>query len=380
MNKLFFIAALVLVLAPSWCFAQVKVEFVVSEFNEPLDFQVAQGLPNRFFIAERGGKIIGVSEGQMESTPFLDITSLVTSESQGQGLLGFTFHPHFDSNRFLYVSYVDLNGDTVIARYTSDTDGVHAIEDSTKIILTIPQPFAKHNSGQLAFGPDGYLYISVADGGSDGDSLNNGQNLETLLGKILRIDVDNGDPYSSPPTNPFLSDINANDEIWMHGFRNPWRFSFDSLAGDLYISDVGQNKLEEINIVAATSTGGENFGWNLMEGSECFDPDRDCDTTNLVSPSFEYQHKNGFCSVIGGYVYRGDSIPSIQGHYFFGDFCKGAVLSLKWSDGIIVETRDWTDSLDADLSFMSSFGQDHEGEIYIVLLSGDIYKLVPDSE
>jgi glucose/arabinose dehydrogenase len=352
----------------------------VDGFQEPLDFQVAQGLPDRFFVAERGGKIFAVSGRVKESFPFLDISSLVTTEEQGQGLLGFAFHPHFDTNGYLFVGYTDLNGNTAIARYTSAPDRNRAMEDSGKIILTVSQPTGRHNSGQLAFGPDGYLYISVGDGGSEGDSLGNGQNRQILLGKILRIDVDEGDPYSIPPTNPFVSDMGVRDEIWMYGLRNPWRFSFDPLTGDFYIPDVGQNEWEEINIVPATLAGGQNFGWNVMEGSTCFNPTEDCDTTGLTLPSHEYPHGDGFCSVIGGFVYRGSSIPDLQGRYLFGDFCKGAVLSLHYSDGVVTDLADWTEKLKADLSFMTSFGRDHEGEVYVVLQSGGIFKLVPDSK
>ncbi len=312
----------------------------------------------RLFIALQAGTIILYDGQQVLPAPFLDISALVTAGGE-QGLLSVAFHPNYAANGFFYVNYTDVNGDTVIARYRVSVNPNSADPSSATILLTIPQPFPNHNGGQLLFGPDGYLYIGMGDGGSGGDPSNNAQNLRSLLGKILRIDVDNTQPYRIPPDNPFLTDPNASDEIWAYGLRNPWRFSFDRQTGDLFIADVGQNNLEEVNFQAAASTGGENYGWRLMEGSSCFNPGSNCNDGSLALPILEYDHSLG-CSVTGGYRYRGLQSPGMAGWYFYGDFCSGRIWgAMPNAQGV------WTAAqLLATALQITAFGEDEDGELY----------------
>lgn len=364
---------------PLTAFSQVKAEFFVSGLTEPTDFQVAPGDTSRFFILERAGTIRVVQNGSLETMPFLDITSLTGSSGFEQGLLGLAFHPNYATNRFFFVNYTDTSGDTVVARYTAASDGSSGQSGTAKTILTFEQPFSNHNGGQITFGPDGFFYIAAGDGGSGGDPQNNAQNVGNLLGKILRIDVDGGDPYAIPSTNPFVSNSSARGEIWAYGLRNPWRFSFDKSTEDLYIADVGQNTREEINAVLSSSTGGENYGWRIMEGTICFNPSTGCDQTGLTLPVHDYARSGGFCSVTGGFVYRGSAISSLQGHYFYGDFCNSNVSSFRLSNGIATDFGEWTHLLGVQLNQVSSFGQDHDGELYVLSYSdGKVYRLIAD--
>jgi glucose/arabinose dehydrogenase len=240
--------------------------------------------------------------------------------------LSVAFHPKYTQNKFFFVNYTDKSGNTAIARYHTSAVPNIADKNSRRSILSVPQPFANHNGGQLQFGRDGYLYIGMGDGGSGGDPGNRAQNLQSLLGKMLRIDVNHGLPFTIPRNNPFIKTAAARKEIWAYGLRNPWRFSFDRVTGQLYIADVGQKKWEEINLQAATSKGGENYGWRLMEGNHCHKPATLCvGTRNLKRPIIEYSHDNGDCSVVGGYRYRGNSIPALKGAYVYGDFCTGRI-------------------------------------------------------
>jgi hypothetical protein len=327
----------------------------------------------RLFIVLQGGRIVIFDGVQILSPPFLDISSLVSSGGE-RGLLGAAFHPNYVGNGFFYVSYTDTTGASVIARYSISLDPNRAGPASDVIILTIPQPFSNHNGGQLHFGPDGYLYIGVGDGGSGGDPQNNGQDLGTLLGKILRIDVDSGLPFTVPPDNPFVGIIGARDEIWSFGLRNPWRFSFDRLTGDMFIGDVGQNSWEEVNFQPSTSTGGENYGWRLMEGNSCFNPTTNCNNGTLTLPILVYNHSVG-CSVTGGYRYRGSKNANLNGLYLYGDFCTGLIWGAQ-EDG----PDGWNTTVLLDTNFsISTFGEDESGEIYFAHLSatnGAIYKVV----
>ncbi|MDA1103989.1 MAG: PQQ-dependent sugar dehydrogenase, partial [Gemmatimonadetes bacterium] len=305
-------------------------------------------------------------------TPFLDISTSVSSNGE-RGLLSVAFHPDYASNGFFFVNYTDGAGDTRIVRYTVSVDPDRAEGGSASAVLTVPQPFSNHNGGQIAFGPDGMLYVGLGDGGSGGDPQGHGQNPLTLLGSMLRIDVDGGMPYSIPASNPFVGDAGAAPESWAVGLRNPWRFSFDRQTGDLYIADVGQSEIEEISVQRAGSGGGENYGWNTMEGSRCF-ATASCDMTGLVLPGFEYTHAEG-CSVTGGYVYRGQAIPSLRGRYLFADFCSPWIRSLDTASGSLTDLFDHTPDF-GPVSRIVSFGEDHRGELYVISLDGVVYRIV----
>jgi glucose/arabinose dehydrogenase len=287
------------------------------------------------------------------------------------------FHPNYAENGLFYVNYTDRQGDTVISRFSMPAGwdaGSAPVADpgSETKLLTLDQPAANHNGGHLAFGPDGYLYIGTGDGGGAGDRYGNGQNGATLLGAMLRLDVDNGAPYAVPPDNPFVGNAAVRDEIWAIGLRNPWRYSFDRLTGDLYIADVGQNVYEEVDLQPASQGGGQNYGWPIMEASHCFPADSQCDQAGLTLPLLEYDHTQG-CSVTGGYVYRGEQFPGLQGVYVFGDYCSGriwGVRALAGGDPQVVQLAR------ADVQ-LSSFGEDERGELYLVDMGGGkLFKLV----
>jgi glucose/arabinose dehydrogenase len=323
----------------------------------------------RMFVVEQGGRVQLLQAGAPQSPPFLDIASRVSCCGE-RGLLSMAFPPAFASKGYFYVNYTNTVGDTAIARYRLGTSPHLADPTSEEIILTVRQPFANHNGGQLAFGPDGFLYIGMGDGGSGGDPQNNAQNPASLLGKLLRIDVESGGaPYAVPVSNPFVNTPSVRPEIWALGLRNPWRFSFDRQTGDLYIGDVGQNAYEEVNFQPATSAGGENYGWNLMEGTHCFRSET-CNQAGLTLLVAEYTHAQG-CSVTGGMVYRGRRFPRLQGIYFYADYCSGRVWGLRhdgsaWQNAVLLETP-YT---------ITSFGEDEEGELYLTdYAAGDIYRL-----
>jgi glucose/arabinose dehydrogenase len=336
----------------------------------------------RLYITEQHGTVRVVDHGRLLPIDFLDITAQVGCCGE-QGLLSIAFHPDFAVNGYFYVYFTDKDGDAVIARYHSTPGSNRADPDSEKLILKIRQPTPIHNGGQLQFGPDGYLYIGTGDGGSfskggDGsgnDPENHAQRLNTLLGKILRIDVDYNHPYAIPPTNPYVNSVGARKEIWARGLKNPWRFAFDRASGDLYIADVGRDRWEEINFQPHDSPGGENYGWRLMEGPACFYLSHDCNPHGaLTLPAIQYSHKQG-CAVIGGYVYRGRRIPVLVGQYLYADFCTGKI----WA-----ATRDkddhWSSRLLLDSDYLiTSFGEDDEGELYIThrdKQDGAVYRLV----
>ena len=345
-------------------------EQVSSGLNAPVGLENAGDGSGRLFALEQAGVIRIIQNGTLVEVPFLDIRNRVGSRASEQGLLGLAFHPRYTENGFFFLNYTDGNGDTVIARFrVSSDDPNRADADSETRLLHIPQPFGNHNGGVTEFGPDGYLYLGLGDGGSGGDPQNNAQSLDTLLGKLLRIDVAGGETYAIPPDNPFAGG-GGRPEIWAYGLRNPWRFSFDHQTGDLYIADVGQSAWEEINFQPAASQGGENYGWNIMEGFECF-RSSDCNTTGLVMPVVTYPTRgDGNCSVTGGYVYRG-SLPEWQGVYIFGDYCSGRVWGLLQN-----EIGEWEHAvLFQNVARITSFGEDELGEIYIVDHSGFIYRL-----
>jgi len=353
-----------------------RLEQVDKGFVRPLFLTHAPAQPNeaeRLFILEQGGRISLLQAGQRSL--FLDISERVSSSANSpnyseQGLLGLAFHPNYAENRVFFLNYTDRSGGTVIARYRASADGLQADPASEEVLFTLVQPFANHNGGHMAFGPDGYLYVSLGDGGAANDPLGAGQNLSLLLGKILRLEVDAEGPYRIPADNPFVADETAADEIWAYGVRNVWRFSFDRLSGDLYLGDVGQNRYEEINFQAASSTGGENYGWNAYEASAVFSG---AGAANAIAPILEYEHSadNG-CSVTGGYVYRGQAIPELAGRYIYGDFCSGRIW-MGWREGAA-----WRSDILMDSGLqISSFGEDAAGELYVVDYGGAVYRLVP---
>lgn len=335
-------------------------------FSQPLDFQSPRDGSNRVFVAEKTGAILVFNndETATEADIFLDLRGTISTLSE-QGLLGFAFHPNFESNGYVFVCYNPSTTLSVISRFTVSNSNTNSIDlNSELILIEIPQPATNHNGGQVAFGPDNYLYIALGDGGGAGDPNNNAQNKMNLLGSILRIDVDNtqeGLNYAIPSDNPFVGSAIDRQEIYAYGFRNPWRMSFDTSTGRLWAADVGQNQIEEIDIVGAEA----NYGWRLFEGTSCFSGD--CDNTDLVAPIFEYNQNNGDMSITGGYVYRGELISSLQGKYIYGDFVSGRIWSL---------TEDGSDN---ELLFetglnIASFGTDANEELYLCAFNGSIFK------
>ena len=347
---------------------------VAGGLSFPIDLTNAGDGTGRMFILEKQGDVRVVSGGQLQSTPFLDIRDRVRSSGSEQGLLGIAFSPDFKQNGYFYVDYIDLNGNTVISRFSADPTASPSSQAgdpaSEKIILTVEQPYSNHNGGHIIFGPDGYLYIGMGDGGSAGDPKGNGQNLNTLLGKMLRIDVNHGDPYSIPAGNPFANSSGGLPEIWAYGLRNPWQFSFDPLTGDLYIGDVGQDNWEEIDYLpSGYSALPANFGWSLMEGDHPYKPIQNM-PADLISPVAEYSHAYG-CSVTGGDVYRGKSLAAFYGIYLYSDYCSGTVWGLihepdgSWQNQTLFETG----------VNVTGFGTDENGELYFVSKQGGLYEL-----
>jgi glucose/arabinose dehydrogenase len=344
----------------------LKATEIVSGLSNPVHLTTPAGDP-RLFIAEQVGRIRIVQNGALLPTPFLDIASKISSGGE-RGLLSIAFHPRYSTNGFFYVNYTDLQGNTRIERYMVSTTNANVADPaSAKLILTFTQPFANHNGGHMLFGTNGFLYIATGDGGSGGDPQNNGQNLNTLLGKILRIDVDRGDPYVVPISNPFVN-TNGRPEIWAYGLRNPWRIAIDRVDGNLYIADVGQGTLEEVNFAPLVQPG-LNYGWRLMEGTRCFNP-TNCDKTGLVQPVLEYDHSDG-CSITGGVVSRGGALFALAGHYFYSDYCSGWLRSFKYLGGHLTETRDWG----LALGNVTSFGEDASANIYILNAAGKVFRL-----
>jgi glucose/arabinose dehydrogenase len=346
----------------------VALQSVVPGLDRPVS--IAHARDDRLFIVLQAGEIVIWNGTTLLPTAFLDIRDLVTSSGE-RGLLGLAFHPDYTQNGFFYVNYTDNSGDTVVARYSvSASDPNRADRNSARTLLHIDQPYSNHNGGQLQFGPDGYLYIGMGDGGSGGDPENRAQNRTQLLGKMLRIDVDTGSPYGIPATNPFVGQTGARPEIWALGLRNPWRFTFDRVTGDLWIADVGQGSIEEIDFQPASSRGGENYGWKIKEGSNCFVSN--CSSQGLVDPVIEYGHTNGACSVTGGYVYRGTRTPRLTGTYIYGDYCSGVIWgATRNANGTFTSRVLVNSSL-----FISTFGEDVNGEVYVADHRGAVYRII----
>ncbi len=348
---------------------RIGLHSLATDLTDPVYVTPAGDRSGRLFVVEQAGTIRIIQNGRLLPAPFLDIRSRVISGGE-LGLLSVAFHPGYASNGRFFVNYT-ANGTglrTVIAEYRTSAADPNVADPTERVILEIGQPFRNHNGGLNLFGPDGMLYIGMGDGGSAGDPFNNGQRLDTLLGKLLRIDVDGESPYRVPRDNPFVGRRGARGEIWAYGLRNPWRFSFDRATGRLLLADVGQHKWEEIHLIEK----GQNYGWNIMEGWHCFNPPTGCRKAGLRLPIAEYDHAQG-CSITGGYVYRGSRLPDLRGRYLFGDYCSGRL----W---VLTEGRGgrWrmTQLLSTGLQ-ISSFGQDQEGELYVVDHRGGIYRIGP---
>jgi glucose/arabinose dehydrogenase len=355
--------------------AGARLEQVVAGLSSPL-YLTAPPADARLFIVEKTGGIRIVKEGALLEAPFLDLSAKVSNGSE-QGLLGLAFDPEYATNGRFVVHYTDLAGNTVLSRLQVSADPDRADPASEQLILAVPQPAPNHNGGQVAFGPDGFLYLGLGDGGGGGDPQGRGQDLSDLLGSILRIDVRAGDPYIVPADNPFVGSPAARAEIWSYGLRNPWRFSFDRANGDLYIADVGESQREEVDVSTQADGGGRaaNYGWSVMEGSRCF-RGPGCDQTGLTLPVLEYSHQEG-CSITGGYVYRGSVIPSLQGHYLYADLCGGWVRSFRNAGGAATDQASWP-SLSPGGPILS-FGEDSAGELYVLQAGGGVFKIVPES-
>ena len=346
------------------------VPIVKGNLENPLFLTHAGDGTARLFVVEQPGRIRILDQGVLIPSPFLDITDRVLSGGE-RGLLGLAFHRDFRRNGRLFVNYTRKpDGATVVAEYRRDSSPNDASREE-RLLLVVSQPYANHNGGMMAFGPDGYLYIGLGDGGSGGDPGNFAQNPNELLGKILRIDVDHGDPYGIPPDNPFAV-RGGRPEIYALGLRNPWRFSFDSKTGDLWAADVGQKKWEEVDLIVR----GGNYGWRVMEGAHCYSPPFFCETKQSIAPILEYGHDNGRCSITGGYVYRGRA-ASLAGRYLYGDYCSGEIFLLS-------KTQAGTPSQTPDVALktpfrISSFGEDETGELYVLDHAGGVYRIAPSS-
>lgn len=337
-----------------------------TDFNQPVLVTSPQD-DDRLFVVEQRGTVLVLDErGTGSAEPFLDIRHDVFDASIKQGLLGLAFHPHFASNGRLFVNFTNASGNTQIVEYTS-TDGLSVDPVTERVLLAITRPTERHNGGMLEFGPDGSLYVGVGDGGA---ASVNGQNPNTLLGTILRIEVDGEAPYTISDDNPFVTGGGA-PEVWAYGLRNPWRFSIDAPTGRMYIGDVGQAEIEEIDVLDLDG-GGANLGWLPLEGSQCFL--EGCDSAGTVLPVVEYDHGQG-CSVTGGYVYRGPAIPELHGHYFYADWCRGWIRTFNFAAGEVLDRRDWSGEL-GEIGMITSFGVDARGEIYITTWDGTVARIV----
>lgn len=350
----------------------IALEVVATGLASPVFLTSSPG-DDRLFVVEQPGRIRIIRKGAVDPTPFLDLTDRVISGGE-RGLLGLAFHPEFATNGRLYVHYTGAGGHTMVERYLVTDDPDVVAPATASLVLTVTQPFNNHNGGQVSFGPDGYLYVALGDGGSTGDPQGHGQNTATLLGSILRLNVDEGEPYTIPADNPFADGVQGRAEIWAWGLRNPWRFSHDAASGTLFIADVGQNRWEEVNIALA-ALGGVNYGWNVLEGTECFDT-ATCDAAGTMLPALVYPHGDGSgrgCSVSGGQVYRGADVPLLHGWYLYADYCSGWIRGLRWTGTTVLEDREL---LPPGIGSITSFGRDGRGELYVLTQAGTIYRIV----
>jgi hypothetical protein len=350
----------------------------LQEIASGLQFPVLVTSPprdtSRLFVVEKRGVIRLIRNGALLPTPFLDVRNKVSTGSE-QGLLGLAFHPNYASNGVFVLDYTDTQGDTRVATMKVSSNADIADPASEQVFLSVDQPFANHNGGHVTFGPLGYLFVGLGDGGSGGDPGNRAQNLSLLLGKLLRYAIDDQGRASVPQGNPFVGQAGTRGEIWSYGLRNPWRFSFDRVTGDLYVGDVGQDRIEEIDVVTSDKDAGRgaNFGWRIMEGSSCYSPAAGCDVSGKVLPTLEYTHAEG-CSVTGGHVYRGQAIPALVGQYFYGDYCQGWIRSFRHVNGTATEQRERAE-LDPN-GEITSFGEDASGELYVTTAGGKVFRIV----
>ena len=395
---------IILLIIPLLLFAEEKnlsSVLIADGYKKPVFITSYPNNAKLLYIVEQAGLIKIINDGKKLSRPFFDINKRVVNPNRPgdeRGLLGFAFHPNHTNNGKFYINYMDNDGNTIISEFSTNSE-LRADHKSERIILKLKQPYGNHNGGDIQFGPDGYLYISIGDGGKAGDPLNAGQDLSSLFGKIIRIDIEQK-PYGIPKSNPFFGQKDKREEIWAWGLRNVWRFSFDKQTGDKYLADVGQNKWEEVNFEPASSEGGLNYGWRIMEANHCYDPKENCPTEGLIKPIIEYPNDANHpafafriieelsfsetdvegCSVTGGYVYRGQKIKSMQGQYIFGDYCSGNIWTLKVVNGKAINFKNRTEEINIGggefTTYISSFGQDSDGEIYIIDYNGGIYKLI----
>ena len=350
----------------------LALEPVATGFDFPLLVTAPAG-DARLFVVEKRGLIKIVKSGAVLAAPFLDVSANVSTGSE-QGLLGLAFDPQYGTNGRLFISYTNRAGDNVLESYQVSADADRADASSGVVRLTVGQPYDNHNGGHIVFGPDGFLYMGIGDGGGGGDPDGHGQDRNELLGSILRLDVSGATGYAVPADNPLVGVAGTRGELWNWGLRNPWRFSFDRSNGDLYIGDVGQGAREEIDVSTAASGAGKgiNYGWNIMEGMQCYDASS-CDRTGLTLPALDYSHGDG-CSVTGGHVYRGTAIPGLVGTYFYSDYCGGWVRSFRYVGGSVTEAGTW-DVL-APGGGVPSFGEDAAGELYVLTDAGGVYRIV----
>ncbi len=358
---------------PSAPLQGLALEAVATGLHQPTVVTAPGGDP-RVFAVERSGsiRIIDPEAGLLED-PYLNLRDRVGANGIEQGMLGLAFHPDYATNGRLFVYYTDLSGNRQLSEFSVSDDPNRADPEAENVLFELEQPpessDTRHYGGAVVFGPDGYLYVSLGDGA---DSKNQGQNPDTFFASIVRLDVDSGDPYAIPSDNPFVSGGGA-AEVWAYGLRNPWRFSIDPVENLMYIADVGQERWEEVDIVSVAE-GGYNFGWPLTEGTHCFSPS-DCDMTGLTLPVFEYDHDEG-CSITGGYVYRGNEIPELAGHYFYGDWCGLWVRSFRYEGGAVTAEQDWSGDL-VEAGQVNSFGVDGAGELYLANFEGTVFRVVP---
>jgi glucose/arabinose dehydrogenase len=359
---------------------RLELQPVLSGLDQPV-FLTAPPGDRRLFIVEKPGRVRIVKDGVLIPTPLLDISSRISMSSE-RGLLSIAFDPDFARNGFLFVHFTDPTGDIAIERFHITSATPDVVDPDSLRIITVPhRDRATHNGGRVAFGPDGFLYLSLGDGGGVGDPSGNGQNLETLLGKLLRIDVSKAtaaQPYAIPANNPFIDQAGRRPEIWAYGLRNPWRFAFDGSGGNVYIADVGQDRFEEVDVMPAASAG-LNYGWNRMEASSCYATDP-CDKAGLTLPILEYAHDAaGGCSILGGFVYRGNAIPELRGRYLYSDLCSAWLRSFRYDGASATEQTDWNITPPPEVPFLGrvySFGEDGQGELYVLGTTNVVYKLV----